>query len=212
MTQDFAKLFQSMIEQGQTMARAFTPSAFGTIDPKAFEAMFPAMPKDMLEMFFGKTFNPEGLDARTQHKVEFFTKQFTDALSPTNFALTNPEVLRAVAETKGENLVKGLENLLADLEKAALPKSAENLATATRGVLAIATYLDQLMAGANNQPLRLLGQSGRHFRMRMTKRTNSNATAKIKIPPTIHIPDFAARSVRQHQIKTPVCRHHITVK
>jgi len=59
----------------------------------------------------------DGLDAHTQHKVEFFTKQFVDAIAPTNFALTNPEVLRAVAETKGENLVKGLENLLADLEK-----------------------------------------------------------------------------------------------
>ncbi len=69
MTQDFAKLFQSMMEQGQTMARAFTPSAFGTIDPAAFEAMFPAMPKEMLEMFFGKTFNPQGLDARTRFLV-----------------------------------------------------------------------------------------------------------------------------------------------
>jgi len=59
----------------------------------------------------------DGLDAQTQRKVEFFTKQFVDALAPTNFALTNPEVLRAVAETKGENLVKGLENLLGDLEK-----------------------------------------------------------------------------------------------
>ncbi len=59
----------------------------------------------------------EGLDAKTKHKVDFFTKQFIDALAPTNFALTNPEVLRAVAESKGENLVKGLEHLLADLEK-----------------------------------------------------------------------------------------------
>jgi polyhydroxyalkanoate synthase len=59
----------------------------------------------------------DGLDPHTQHKVEFFTKQFVDAIAPTNFALTNPEVLRAVAESKGENLVKGLENLLADLEK-----------------------------------------------------------------------------------------------
>ena len=59
----------------------------------------------------------EGLDTHTRHKVDFFTKQFVDAIAPTNFALTNPEVLRAVAETKGENLVKGLENLLGDLEK-----------------------------------------------------------------------------------------------
>jgi len=59
----------------------------------------------------------EGLDAHTKHKVDFFTKQFVNAMAPTNFAMTNPEVLRAVAETKGENLVKGLEHLLADLEK-----------------------------------------------------------------------------------------------
>ncbi len=59
----------------------------------------------------------EGLDPKTKHKVDFFTKQFVDALAPTNFAMTNPEVLRTVAETRGENLVKGLENLLADLEK-----------------------------------------------------------------------------------------------
>ena len=59
----------------------------------------------------------EGLDAKTKRKVEFFTKQFVDALAPTNFALTNPEVLRAAVESKGENLVKGLEHLLSDLEK-----------------------------------------------------------------------------------------------
>jgi len=59
----------------------------------------------------------DGLDPHTQHKVEFFTRQFVNALAPTNFAMTNPEVLRAVAETKGENLMKGLEHLLADLEK-----------------------------------------------------------------------------------------------
>ncbi len=59
----------------------------------------------------------EGLDPQTKRKVDFFTKQFVDAIAPTNFAMTNPEVLRAVAETKGENLVKGLENLLSDLEK-----------------------------------------------------------------------------------------------
>ncbi len=72
MTEGFAKIFQSMMEQGQTMARAFTPGAtgaFGGVDPKAFEKLFPQMPKEMLEFFFGKTFNPEGLDARTRFLV-----------------------------------------------------------------------------------------------------------------------------------------------
>ncbi|MGE4218679.1 MAG: PHA/PHB synthase family protein [Alphaproteobacteria bacterium] len=59
----------------------------------------------------------EGLDDQTAKKVDFYTRQFVDAMSPTNFLLTNPEVLRATYESNGENLVKGLENLLADLEK-----------------------------------------------------------------------------------------------
>ena len=68
MTEDFTKFFTQMMEQGQQMARAFTP-AFEGIDVKGFEKLFPAMPKEMLEAFFGKTFNPEGLDARTRFLV-----------------------------------------------------------------------------------------------------------------------------------------------
>ncbi len=59
----------------------------------------------------------EGLDPKTAHKVEFYTRQFVDAMSPSNFVMTNPEVLKRTAETGGENLVKGLENLLEDLER-----------------------------------------------------------------------------------------------
>ncbi|PIW28371.1 MAG: class I poly(R)-hydroxyalkanoic acid synthase [Rhodospirillales bacterium CG15_BIG_FIL_POST_REV_8_21_14_020_66_15] len=59
----------------------------------------------------------EGLDSRTQRKVDFYTKQFVDALSPTNFLMTNPQALRATVETRGENLVNGLNNLLEDLER-----------------------------------------------------------------------------------------------
>jgi polyhydroxyalkanoate synthase len=59
----------------------------------------------------------DGLDEKTQHKVEFYTKQLIDALSPSNFVATNPEVLRTTVETGGENLVKGLNNMLDDLER-----------------------------------------------------------------------------------------------
>ena len=59
----------------------------------------------------------EGLDQRTARKVDFYTRQFVDAIAPSNFVLTNPEVLRATVESRGENLVKGLENLLGDLER-----------------------------------------------------------------------------------------------
>ncbi|MBX9698075.1 MAG: class I poly(R)-hydroxyalkanoic acid synthase [Acetobacteraceae bacterium] len=59
----------------------------------------------------------EGLDAKTAQKVDFYTRQFVDAMSPSNFLMTNPEVLRKTAETGGENLLKGLSHLLADLER-----------------------------------------------------------------------------------------------
>lgn len=59
----------------------------------------------------------EGLDKKTKQKVEFFTKQYADALSPTNFVMTNPEVLQTTIESRGENLVNGLRNLLEDLER-----------------------------------------------------------------------------------------------
>jgi polyhydroxyalkanoate synthase len=59
----------------------------------------------------------EGLDSKTQKKVEFFTKQYVDALSPTNFVMTNPEVLQTTIESRGENLVNGLRNLLEDMER-----------------------------------------------------------------------------------------------
>jgi polyhydroxyalkanoate synthase len=59
----------------------------------------------------------EGLDDKTAKKVDFYTRQFVDAIAPSNFAVTNPEVVRATLESGGENLVKGLQNLLGDLER-----------------------------------------------------------------------------------------------
>jgi polyhydroxyalkanoate synthase len=65
----------------------------------------------------GLVHDAEGMDEKTAQKVDFYTRQFVDAMSPTNFAMTNPEVLRRTAETGGENLLKGLSNLLTDLER-----------------------------------------------------------------------------------------------
>ena len=58
-----------------------------------------------------------GLDDATARKLDFYTRQFTDAMAPTNFMMSNPQVLRATLESKGDNLVKGLANLLDDLER-----------------------------------------------------------------------------------------------
>ncbi|MGB0683529.1 MAG: PHA/PHB synthase family protein [Magnetovibrionaceae bacterium] len=59
----------------------------------------------------------DGLDDKTAEKVDFYTRQFVDAFSPSNFLMTNPEVLRTTMETGGENLINGLQNMLTDLER-----------------------------------------------------------------------------------------------
>jgi poly(3-hydroxyalkanoate) synthetase len=59
----------------------------------------------------------KGMDEASARRVDFYTRQFVDALSPSNFVTTNPEVLTATLESGGQNLLRGLENLLADLER-----------------------------------------------------------------------------------------------
>jgi len=59
----------------------------------------------------------EGLDPHTAKKVDFYTRQYIDAVSPSNFLLTNPEVMRETVASGGQNLVKGLNNLLEDLSR-----------------------------------------------------------------------------------------------
>jgi poly[(R)-3-hydroxyalkanoate] polymerase subunit PhaC len=59
----------------------------------------------------------EGLPEESQKKIAFFTRQYVDALAPSNFAATNPQVLRETLASGGQNLIKGLNNLLADIEK-----------------------------------------------------------------------------------------------
>lgn len=59
----------------------------------------------------------DGLSTQQKEKLAFQTKLFTDAMSPTNFLMTNPEVLSETMKTGGQNLVKGFENLIKDLER-----------------------------------------------------------------------------------------------
>ena len=61
-----------------------------------------------------------GLDADRKEQLRFATRTLIEALSPANFPLTNPVVLEKTLASKGENLVKGMEHLLADLKKGQL--------------------------------------------------------------------------------------------
>lgn len=84
-------------------------------------------------------------DPVAARKMRFAMRQYTDALSPSNFWMTNPEVLDEVIKTKGKNLLQGMENMIADLKssktlpmvgmvKKGLFKVGENLAT-TKGAV-----------------------------------------------------------------------------
>src|SRR5436305_4556932 len=58
----------------------------------------------------------EGLDPHTRKKAEFYVQQITNALAPSNFVLTNPEVLRETLASSGDNLVRGMKMLAEDIE------------------------------------------------------------------------------------------------
>ncbi|MBW6506004.1 MAG: class I poly(R)-hydroxyalkanoic acid synthase [Rhodobacteraceae bacterium] len=58
----------------------------------------------------------EGLDPVDRKRVDYFTRQIIDMMAPTNFLATNPDALERAVATEGESLVKGLENLVADIE------------------------------------------------------------------------------------------------
>src|SRR6201747_3297279 len=58
----------------------------------------------------------EGLDPHTRKKAEFYVQQITNALAPSNFVLTNPEVLRETLESNSDNLVRGMKMLAEDIE------------------------------------------------------------------------------------------------
>ncbi|MDX5356145.1 MAG: carboxymuconolactone decarboxylase family protein [Rhodobacterales bacterium] len=65
MNEAYAKMIQQMMESGQEMLRAFNP-ALEQMKVAGLDRMFPTMSKDMMEMWFGKTFNRDGLDAKTR--------------------------------------------------------------------------------------------------------------------------------------------------
>ncbi|RJL06256.1 carboxymuconolactone decarboxylase family protein [Paracoccus aestuarii] len=96
MTDPFRQMFQQMLAQGQEMARAFNP-ALEHFDMRAFEKMFPTMPADMLEMWFGKTFNRDGLDARTRLLVTVAAMTVQGAMAEPQLRLTIRHAIEAGA-------------------------------------------------------------------------------------------------------------------
>jgi polyhydroxyalkanoate synthase len=93
----------------------------------------------------------ESIDPEMRERLRFATRSFVDAMSPSNFALTNPQVLKRTMETRGENLLKGLANMLNDIASGQLTQTksgvfevGRNLAT-TPGKVVKQTPLYQLI-------------------------------------------------------------------
>lgn len=91
------------------------------------------------------------MDEPTREKVGFYTQQFIDAMSPANFAMLNPEVIKLAIDSKGESLAEGMKKLAADMEKGHISMTdeskfavGENLAV-TPGTVVFQSELFQLI-------------------------------------------------------------------
>lgn len=123
--QDYAKLWQNTAERmmGHKAEPVITPQP----DDRRFKdaAWKENEVFDFIKQSYLLTSNwvqdlsqkAEGLDEATAKKANFAAREFMNALSPTNFVMTNPEVLRETIESRGDNLVRGFRNLLSDLER-----------------------------------------------------------------------------------------------
>ncbi|MEO5336493.1 MAG: class I poly(R)-hydroxyalkanoic acid synthase [Magnetospirillum sp. WYHS-4] len=123
--QDYLKLWQS------TTSRFFGQESAPVIEPDKADRRFKDQEWTENEVFNyikqsylltsrwmrSTVVDVDGMEGKDAQKVDFYTRQFIDAMSPSNFVMTNPEVLRVTLESKGENLVNGLKNLLDDLER-----------------------------------------------------------------------------------------------
>lgn len=69
----------------------------------------------------------EGVEPKQREQLRFATKGFIDAISPTNFPATNPQVIEKTLETRGENLLKGLTHMLNDLAKGQITQTAADV-------------------------------------------------------------------------------------
>ena len=92
--------FEEMMRMGQQWAKAMNP-ALENFTPKGFEALWPTLPKDLMEAMMGKTFNPEGLDAKTKLLVTLAGLTILGAQAESQMRMTVRHAIEAGA-TKQE--------------------------------------------------------------------------------------------------------------
>jgi polyhydroxyalkanoate synthase subunit PhaC len=161
-----ARLQRAWFDEGLELMQSFLGDVSGSHDlPKIKDKRFAAEEWSSHTMFafmkhsyllaskyiYELVHGAEEVDPRLKAKALFYTKQFLDAASPSNFLLTNPQALAATMQSGGANLVKGMENLLSDLEAGRISmtdytafKVGENVAT-TPGRVVFENRLFQLI-------------------------------------------------------------------
>jgi polyhydroxyalkanoate synthase len=80
----------------------------------------------LVEKFAQQVIEEVELDDKKKKKLEFFTKQYLDLLSPSNFLFTNPEAMKIAVKTKGKSLWDGFNNLIGDIEKGRITQCDKN--------------------------------------------------------------------------------------
>lgn len=98
------------------------------------------------------------IDEKIKKKLNFYSQQYIDAFSPSNFIATNPEALKLAKETKGQSLIDGFKNLLSDIEKGSITQTdvsafevGVNIAT-TPGAVIFENELIQLIQYSPSTP------------------------------------------------------------
>lgn len=76
------------------------------------------------------------LDDKSKMKLDFYTNQFIDAMSPSNYLISNPEALKLASDTGGESLVQGLKNFLGDVKKGKITQTDESVFTIGENIAA----------------------------------------------------------------------------
>ena len=121
---DTSNPFAAMMAQAQEMAKAFNP-ALESFSPKDLERLWPTMPKELMEMTFGKGISKEGLDAKTRLLITLAGLTMLGAQSDTQIRMTVRHALEAgatkdeIAETIGMmSMFAGLPSMTRAMETA----------------------------------------------------------------------------------------------
>jgi len=150
---DFANegmaLWQRFLDGGGIMAKAPVPAPEGSIATRKDRRFAdPAWGKHPLFDLIRQSYllasdyllrlsdAVDGVDPKQKAQIRFATQGMVDAMSPSNFPLTNPKVLDKTLETGGENLLKGLKHMLADMERGQLTHTDGSLFEVGRNVAA----------------------------------------------------------------------------